>query len=687
VTGVPTDTGRAPLFNTVLVANRGEIAVRVLSTLRRLGIRGAAVFSDADAGARHVADADVAVRIGPAAASASYLDGAAVLAAAARVGAQAIHPGYGFLAENAGFAAACADAGVVFLGPSVEALETMGNKASAKRAAVAAGVAVVPGVDGTGMDDAAVADAARGVGLPVLLKPAAGGGGKGMRLVVAEGELLAAIASARREALSSFGDDALLVERFVTTPRHVEVQVFGDTHGTVLHLGDRECSLQRRHQKVIEEAPSVGLDEEIRMAMGRSAVAVARAVGYVGAGTVEFVVPAADPADFAFLEMNTRLQVEHPVTELITGLDLVELQLRVGAGLALGLTQEEVTLRGHAVEARVYAEDPAAGFLPTGGTVLSLREPGGRGVRVDGGIRAGSVVGSDYDPMLAKVVAHGPDRATALARLERALAETTVLGLTTNVSFLLALLEDPDVRAGRLDTGLIERSLATLVTDRAPVDLLVAAALALLPSAAGGAAGGAAPQDPWDCQDGWRPGGYAARPLLLATGDGPPVAVRVHRGRGPAAGEASWPLEVTVSDDPPRTASARREGKDLLVTVDGVARRWAVASDGEAVWLGVDGGAWRVIEVSPAAAAGAEAAAGDGALRSPMPGTVVAVGARAGDGVTAGQQVVVVEAMKMEHALVAPFDGVLADLAVAVGDSVRLGDVLARVDHLERETP
>src|SRR5690349_2223800 len=434
-----------------------------------MGIRAAAVFSDADAEAPHVRLADVAVRIE------SYLAIPAVIDAARATGAQAVHPGYGFLSENTAFAAACEEAGIVFVGPPSSAIEAMGDKIRAKQTVAKAGVPVVPGSDGAALDDSALALAVEQVGYPVLLKPSAGGGGKGMREVHRAEDLADAIASARREARGSFGDDTLLVERLIRNPRHIEIQVMADTHGNVIHLGERECSLQRRHQKIIEEAPSPLLTPARRAAMGAAAVEAARAVGYTGAGTVEFLVGGDDPDTFYFLEMNTRLQVEHPVTELVTGLDLVELQLRVAAGEPLPLRQEDVVLRGHAVEGRVYAEDPANGFLPTGGRILALSEP--PGVRVDSGVREGDVVGSDYDPMLAKVIAHAADRDAALRRLDAALRDTVLLGPGTNIGFLRALLADPDVRAGRLDTGLVGRVAAAADV---PADVLAAAAVDLL---------------------------------------------------------------------------------------------------------------------------------------------------------------------------------------------------------------
>ncbi|MEN3318226.1 MAG: acetyl-CoA/propionyl-CoA carboxylase, biotin carboxylase, biotin carboxyl carrier protein, partial [Mycobacterium sp.] len=408
------------IFHTVLVANRGEIAVRVIRTLRAMGIRSVAVFSEADAGARHVAEADVAVGIGPAPARQSYLNIDAVVAAAKRTGAQAVHPGYGFLSENAQFAAALQAAGIVFIGPPAAAIQTMGDKIAAKAAVSEFGVPVVPGVSRPGLTDADLIAGVDEVGYPVLVKPSAGGGGKGMRVVHQPAELPVALASARREAASAFGDDTLFIERFVLNPRHIEVQVLADGYGNVIHLGERECSLQRRHQKVIEEAPSPLLDPATRARIGAAACDTARSVEYTGAGTVEFIVSADRPDEFFFMEMNTRLQVEHPVTEMVTGIDLVELQVRIAAGEKLPIAQDDITMTGHAIEARIYAEDPGNGFLPTGGRVLDLVEPQGPGVRVDSGLARDTVVGSDYDPMLAKVIAHADDRAGALRALDRA---------------------------------------------------------------------------------------------------------------------------------------------------------------------------------------------------------------------------------------------------------------------------
>jgi acetyl-CoA/propionyl-CoA carboxylase biotin carboxyl carrier protein len=652
------------VFDTVLIANRGEISVRITRTLRRMGIRSVAVYSDADAGARHVREADVAVRLGPAPARDSYLSIERLLDAAAQTGAPAIHPGYGFLAENTAFARACAQAGLVFIGPPAEAVDVMGDKIRAKQTVSAAGVPVVPGRTDPGMTDADLVAAAEEVGYPVLVKPSAGGGGKGMRLVREAADLPDALVSARREAASSFGDDTLFLERFVLTPRHIEVQVLADTHGSVLHLGERECSLQRRHQKVVEEAPSVLLDAATRARIGGAAVDTARSVGYTGAGTVEFIVSADAPDEFFFMEMNTRLQVEHPVTELVTGLDLVEQQVRVAAGERLPLTQDDVRLDGHAVEVRVYAEDPARGFLPTGGPALLVREPAEQGVRVDSSLVEGGEVGTTYDPMLSKVIAWAPDRSTALARLDRALAAKVVLGVGTNTAFLRTLLEHPDVRAGRLDTGLIERELDELVVHEVPVEAYAAAVLAGLLRRH------RHDVDPWDAADGWRLSGTADSVWRVSGPDGAPLRVVV--SGGPAA------ATVRVGEQDAVTASAVALPDGLLLTVDGRTSTALIAVHGPTTWVHVLGGAYPVTELPPERL-GAGAGSHDGDVRSPMPGAVIAVQVKPGEQVARGQVLLVVEAMKMEHALGAPFDGVLQALEVRVGEQVTVDQLLATV--------
>ncbi|WP_326958028.1 acetyl-CoA carboxylase biotin carboxylase subunit [Amycolatopsis sp. NBC_01286] len=660
------------MFDSVLVANRGEIAVRVIRTLRDLGIRAVAVYSDADAEARHVHEADTAVRIGPAEAARSYLSIPAIVDAAVSSGAQAVHPGYGFLAENAAFAQACEDAGLVFIGPPVAAIDAMGDKIRAKATVSKAGVPVVPGASDVDIPAGGFAAAAADVGYPLLIKPSAGGGGKGMRLVHAESELDEAIESARREAKSSFGDDTLLIERFVTTPRHIEIQVMADTFGNVIHLGERECSLQRRHQKIIEEAPSVLLDEATRDKMGTAAAEAARSVGYVGAGTVEFIMSAHNPDEFFFMEMNTRLQVEHPVTELVTGLDLVEWQVRVAAGERLSVAQSDVSLHGHAVEARVYAEDPARGFIPTGGTVLAVHEPSGDGVRVDSWLAPGAVIGSNYDPMLAKVIAWGPDRAAALHRLDRALADTAVLGVGTNTAFLRGLLADEDVRSGRLDTELVDRRLSTLVSSEVPAEFFVAAALdRLLELQPSGSV-----VDPWDVPDGWRMGAAGGVTFRLKSGQTSAV-VRV--AGTPAA------ATVFVDDAAPVLVSARRDGSLLEVRQGGVFHRYRHASGPDrTVWLARDGQSFPFGEQEFVLSSRGEAA-GAGPVVSPMPGTVLVVKVAAGDVVRAGTPLLVVEAMKMEHTVTAPIDGVVSELPVRAGQQVALDETLAVVTPQEEQ--
>ncbi|MFR9673775.1 acetyl/propionyl/methylcrotonyl-CoA carboxylase subunit alpha [Streptomyces sp. TR06-5] len=681
------------MFDTVLVANRGEIAVRVIRTLRAEGVRSVAVHSDADADARHVREADTAVRIGPAAASESYLSVERLLDAARRTGAQAVHPGYGFLAENAAFAAACTEAGLVFIGPPATAIELMGDKIRAKETVRAAGVPVVPGSSGSGLTDEELATAARRIGMPVLLKPSAGGGGKGMRLVREESRLADEIASARREARGSFGDDTLLVERWIDRPRHIEIQVLADSHGNVVHLGERECSLQRRHQKIIEEAPSPLLDEATRAAMGEAAVDAARSCGYRGAGTVEFIVPGGPapedgPRDYFFMEMNTRLQVEHPVTELVTGLDLVAWQLRVAAGEALPFGQAEVSLNGHAVEARVCAETARVSgnrvdFLPSAGTVRLLEEPEGQGVRTDSGLGEGTEVGTSYDPMLSKVIAHGPDRASALRTLRAALGRTAVLGVDTNIGFLRALLAHPEVVSGDLDTGLVDRDAAGLVATGVPDEVHAAAALlrqaALEPDAT--------PTgwvDPFSVPSGFRTGAdpaWTAHPLRVPGHE--PVTVHV-RGRAHDA-------QVRIGDaDPVRARLLHGTAANTAVLEwAGITLHFVHTAGPEGRWLGREGQAWHVTDHDPVEAAlrGGAGAHGADALTAPMPGTVTVVKAQLGEEVVAGQSLLVVEAMKMEHVIASPYDGVVTELDVSAGTAVAMDQVLAVVEPKEAGSP
>jgi len=670
-------------FGTVLVANRGEIACRVIRTLQKLGIRSVAVYSDADRDAPHVALADVAVRLGPAPARDSYLNVDAIVEAARRTGAEAVHPGYGFLSENPALAEACERAGIVFVGPGVHALEVMGDKITAKQAVAEHDVPTIPGIAEPGLSDDDLIAAAERIGFPVLVKPSAGGGGKGMQAVRSAAELPEALRAARRVAAAAFGDDTLFLERLVSSPRHIEVQVLADRHGGIVHLGERECSLQRRHQKVIEEAPSPLLDASTRARIGDAACRVAASVGYVGAGTVEFLVSAEAPDEFFFMEMNTRLQVEHPVTELVTGLDLVEQQLRIAAGEPLAFEQDDVTLTGHAVEARVYAEDPERGFLPAAGRVLALREPTGEGVRVDSGLAAGIPIVTDYDPMLSKVIAWGSDRSEALARLCGALGRTSILGAVSNVAWLAELAADEDVVAGRMDTTLIDRRYSELTPTPAGEDELVAAALVAhldrwqQPPAAVGTL--------WAAPTGWRLG--RARPTRYDV-DGVTVTV---------TGEPSA-AQVAVAEGDARAASLRlrdpgRPGEPAvaLVDVDGRTLRFDVARDGDTVWLAREGRA-RPLRLRDRAARLADRLAaldhGDLAahpeLRSPMPGTVVAVPVESGARVDAGDTVVVVEAMKMEHRLLAPVAGAVT-VHVQPGDLVRLDQLVARVDADETD--
>ena len=659
-------------FTTVLVANRGEIACRILRTLRARGIRSVAVYSDADVGARHVQLADAAVRIGPAAPAQSYLSIDAILDAAAQTGAQAIHPGYGFLSENQVFAQACADAGIVFIGPSVHALAVMGDKIRSKNHVAGFGVPIIPGIARPGLNDEQLTLAAAEVGYPLLIKPSAGGGGKGMAVVESADQLADALLTARRIAASAFGDDTLFLERLVATPRHIEVQVLADNYGAVIHLGERECSLQRRHQKVIEEAPSPLLDPATRERIGAAACAAARSVDYRGAGTVEFLVAAAAPDEFFFMEMNTRLQVEHPVTELVTGVDLVDWQLRIAAGEPLELAQSDICLNGHAIEARVYAENPDRDFLPMTGTVLALREPVGDGIRVDSSLLPGLHIGGAYDPMLAKIVAWGPDRAAAIARLEGALGDTVVLGVHTNLEYLRLLLREPAVRAGQLDTGLIERTLPHLDFRRADDHVLAAAALVLHAATADTAT------SVWQRPSGWRLGEHRPARYELAVGGDAIVRVAVLGEPGAAS--------VRVGDHAPAIGSvAPVDAGRVRVEYAGETRVYDLARTTGHLHLGHDGVAFVLLLPSRAERlveqlAGRDRVAGapQPEVRSPMPGTVVSVPVSTGERVSVGQTLTTIEAMKMEHKLVAPHAGTVT-ISVTPGDLVRLDQIVATV--------
>jgi acetyl-CoA/propionyl-CoA carboxylase biotin carboxyl carrier protein len=657
------------MFDTVLVANRGEIAVRVIRTLRRLGIRSVAVFSDADRGARHVLEADEALWLGATPARESYLNTERVLEACAGAGADAVHPGYGFLSENANFADACVASGVVFIGPPSAAIRLMGDKIQAKRHVAASGVPVVPGRVEAGMTDDDLAAAALEIGFPVLVKPSAGGGGKGMQLVERQADLMDALATARREAMSAFGEDALFLERFVTRPRHIEVQVLADRFGGVVQLGERECSLQRRHQKVVEEAPSPLVDDATRTRLGGASIAAARSVDYTGVGTVEFIVSAERPDEFFFMEMNTRLQVEHPVTEMVTGLDLVEQQLRVAAGEHLGEEVISARVHGHSVEARLYAESPARGFLPTSGRLLQIHEPSGEGIRVDSALLDGLDVATDYDPMLAKIVAWAPDRSAAFARLGRALEETAVLGVETNVGFLHRLVAGPNVLAGDLDTGLIEREVASLVATEPSLEALVLYAMSWLSrlSSSGPIA------DPWTSNSGWRTGGRN-RPLTLrVTSDDVAINVVTVSGTPDDA-------RVTVNDGAAVVARYVEHDAESSVTVNGATHRAWIRVDRMVTWVCVGGETWSLEEDVEVRIRGTATSSND--VRSPMPGTVVAVRAQTGDDVRAGAALVVVSAMKMEHVLVAPHEGTV-DILVREGDSVVVNEVVARLQPHE----
>jgi 3-methylcrotonyl-CoA carboxylase alpha subunit len=641
---------KGAMFASVLIANRGEIACRIARTARRLGLRTVAVYSDADRGALHVRLADEAHPIGPAPATESYLAIDRIIAVARSTGAQCIHPGYGFLSENPEFAEACAEAGIVFVGPPPAAIRAMGLKDRAKTLMEKAGVPVVPGYHGERQEPVFLKQKAYEIGYPVLIKAVAGGGGKGMRRVDRHAEFEAALEGARREAQNAFGDARVLVEKYVAAPRHIEIQVFADGHGNAIHLNERDCSLQRRHQKVIEEAPAPGMNAELRATMGAAAVRAAQAVGYAGAGTVEFIADGSKglrPDGYWFMEMNTRLQVEHPVTEAVTGLDLVEWQFRIAAGEKLPLAQEQVPLRGHAVEARLYAEDPARGFLPSTGTLVALSFPDG--VRVDTGVEQGSAITPYYDPMIAKLIAHAPTREAALDRLAAALDATIAAGPYTNLGLLAALCRAEEFRAGRFDTGTIERNMAELggaEIDRAAAAFGAARLLtqditrisARIDRVAD------APPSPWDATDGFQLSGTreSAMPILV---DGAPVAATVSHG----------------ADGP-------------SVAVDGVAAALdATAIEAADAIYVLRQGRQTVVRRADVGAGDFDHADGEGLIKAPMHGKVLALLVAEGDMVTKGQRLAIIEAMKMEHALTAPRAGRVAEIAVAAGTQVAEG--------------
>ncbi|MFG1299558.1 acetyl/propionyl/methylcrotonyl-CoA carboxylase subunit alpha [Xanthobacter sp. V3C-3] len=653
-------------IRTLLVANRGEIAVRVMRTARAMGIRTVAVYSDADAHALHVASADEAYPIGPAPARESYLRIDAILDAARRSGADAIHPGYGFLSENADFAEACEKAGIIFVGPPASAIRAMGSKSAAKALMETAGVPLVPGYHGEDQDEALIAREADRIGYPVLIKASAGGGGKGMKVVRAAGEFADALASAKREAKSAFGDDRVLVEKYLTTPRHIEVQVFADSLGGAVYLHERDCSIQRRHQKVVEEAPAPGMTPERRAAMGKAAVDAARAVGYVGAGTVEFI---AEGENFYFMEMNTRLQVEHPVTEAITGQDLVEWQVRVAQGEPLPLAQAEIPLIGHAMEVRLYAEDPARDFLPQVGRLDHLVLPSHLpGTRVDTGVRAGDTVSIHYDPMIAKIIVAGADRLEAVRRLEAALAATEVVGLATNRVFLKAIAAHPAFAAAELDTNFIARHHDALLPPPAPLDdtVLALAALSILKEEARQSAetvDAADPWSPWGLAPGWRLNRDAHVDLTFADQERR-IMVRAHFR--PSGFVLSLPGgDMLVEGDGEADGSIRAR-------LEGVALTARVIRTGTRLTVFVRGGEHAVEFVDPRLAS--QAATGTaGRLVAPMPGTIIRIAVQEGQEVTKGAALVVVEAMKMEHTVAAPRDGRIKALKFAVGDLVDEG--------------
>jgi len=654
------------MFTKILIANRGEIACRVIDTCRRLGIATVAVYSDADRNARHVRLADEAIAIGPAPAAQSYLRAEVILDVARRTGAQAIHPGYGFLSENASFAEACAAAGVVFIGPPASAIRAMGDKSAAKALMQQAGVPLTPGYHGDNQDPQFLRQQADAIGYPVLIKASAGGGGKGMRRVDDSAAFVDALASCQREARAAFGNDHVLVEKYVLRPRHIEIQVFGDSHGNVVHLFERDCSVQRRHQKVLEEAPAPGMTLERRAAMGKAAVDAALAVGYVGAGTVEFI--ASPEGDFYFMEMNTRLQVEHPVTEFITGTDLVEWQLRVAAGQPLPKRQDALVIHGHALEARLYAEDADKGFLPSIGTLRHLRLPGQSAhVRVDTGVEQGDTITPFYDPMIAKLIVWDVDREGALRRMQQALADCQVVGVTTNAGFLRRLVGTGSFWQAELDTALIEREQAALNAPAADDDALwILAAIAAVATTPVATVDVRDPHSPWQMQDGWRIGGPALRLLPLQHGE------RQHTLHVQARPDG-W--QVQRDDEPARVVTGRFAQGQLDVALDAGRWRAGVQREGNQVYLFTAQGQQRFVVHDPVGES-EQSTADAGSLLAPMPGKIVATLVEAGSTVTRGTPLVVLEAMKMEHTLAAPADGIVHGYRAKAGEQVADGAVL-----------
>jgi len=651
------------VFASLLIANRGEIACRIIRTARRMGLRTIAVFSDADAGALHVAMADEAVRIGPAPARESYLSIPALLDAARISGAEAVHPGYGFLSENAEFAEACAASGLVFVGPPPSAIRAMGSKAAAKALMAQAGVPLVPGYHGEDQSDATLRAEARRIGFPLLVKASAGGGGKGMKVAETEAGLEEALSLARGEAQAAFGDQRLLLERYLQRPRHIEIQVFADSHGNIVSLFERDCSIQRRHQKVVEEAPAPGMTEARRAIMGEAACNAARAIGYIGAGTVEFI---AEGETFAFMEMNTRLQVEHPVTEAITGLDLVEWQLRVAMGEALPTTTPSIV--GHAIEMRLYAEDPARDFAPSTGTLTHLVLPSGEGIRVDAGVRAGDAVSVHYDPMLAKIIAHGEDRATALRRLVRALDNTELAGLRSNLPLLRAIAAHPDFAAGALDTGFIARHAEALLAPPPAVPRVALAACVLRLLRDAPTIDPADPHSPWDVPNAWRLNGTAWQDFCLLDGEAA-LTLRARLGAS---------ITLDLPDGAAPIADVLWQGDTLRLTLDGRAERVTVLRDGDALSI-VHRGATHALRWQDPSAPPAKEQAGSGLILAPMPGRVLAVMVAEGDQVARGAVLLVLEAMKVQMRLTAPVEGTIAAILCAPGELVEDGAELVRM--------
>jgi 3-methylcrotonyl-CoA carboxylase alpha subunit len=663
------------MFKKILIANRGEIACRVAATARRMGIQTVAVYSDADAGAKHVQACDEAVHVGGSAPKDSYLRWERILQAAKDTGAEAVHPGYGFLSENEDFANACAAAGLVFIGPPASAILAMGLKAESKRLMESAGVPLVPGYHGADQDPALLQREADRIGYPALIKASAGGGGKGMRVVEKSEDFAAALASCKREAINSFGSDAVLIEKYVQRPRHIEIQVFGDTQGNCVYLFERDCSVQRRHQKVLEEAPAPGMTEALRAQMGAAAVAAAKAVNYLGAGTVEFIVEQTaydqpESMKFYFMEMNTRLQVEHPVTEAITGLDLVEWQLRVASGEPLPLQQSEIRMTGHAIEARICAENPDNNFLPATGTLQVYRKPQAASferdtIRIDDGVREGDTISPFYDSMVAKLIVHGDTREQALARLDTALAQTQIVGLNTNVQFLRHVVRSQAFATAQLDTALIQRESAVLFKQD-PVGLQASAAAVIADALQAEAA--AQGVDPFSRRDGWQSHGTTRRRFELEY-DGQPVRAVLTYGSQ---------LLLKVGEGAESVLQFTAQGDGLWVQFNGQRIHSAVHAQGELRNVFTPQGATRISLLDPLAHAG-EATQEGGRLTAPMPGKVVSFAVKVGDKVKAGQALAVMEAMKMEHTISAPQDGTVAELLYAPGDQVTEGAELLKL--------